>query len=149
MDNLTIRPFAPADQEAARRVVLEGLGEHFGFVDQSLNPDLDDIQTSFIAAGNNFYVAVRHGDIVGTAGVLFEERRARIVRMSVLRNHRKAGIARALLARCIEAARFCGFSEIVAFTEPHWPDAVGFYTSSGFWTLDWWLSHGRKAASLG
>ncbi len=34
---LTIRPFAPGDQEAARRLILEGLVEHFGFVDEALN----------------------------------------------------------------------------------------------------------------
>ena len=112
--------------------MLEGLGEHFGVIDQSLNPDLDDIHASFIAASNDFYVAEYHGEIVGTAGLLFESGRARIVRMSVAKNHRKKGIAKALLERCIDSARYHGFSAIVAFTEPDWPDAIGFYVASGF-----------------
>ena len=55
--SVTIRQFQPIDQEEARRIVLEGLGEHFGVIDESLNPDLDDIQESFIVAGDEFYVA--------------------------------------------------------------------------------------------
>ena len=130
--SVTIRQFQPIDQEEARRIVLEGLGEHFGVIDESLNPDLDDIQESFIVAGDEFYVAQCDGHIVGTVGLLFEEGRARIVRMSVAKHYRHRGIARSLLERCIKRAKQHGSAQIVAFTEPHWSDAVGFYTTSGF-----------------
>ena len=129
---IRVRPFDSSDQKDARRIVLEGLGEHFGAVDESLNPDLNDIQSSFIGAGNDFYVAEADGRIVGTAGLLFEFNRSRIVRMSVEKHHRRNGIAKALLSRCIERSRQRSFPEIVAFTEPHWTDAVGFYRRSGF-----------------
>ena len=129
---ITIRRFEPKDQEEARTVVLEGLREHFGFLDPSLNPDLDNIQTSFISAGDDFYVAENDGRIVGTVGLLFGEGRARIVRMSVAQSHRKRGIATALLEQCIESAAQRGFREIWAYTQPEWPDAVRFYLCSGF-----------------
>ena len=32
----------------------------------------------------------------------------------------------------MSVAKQQGSAEIVAFTEPHWSDAVGFYTTSGF-----------------
>ena len=128
----TIRRFEARDQAEARSVVLEGLREHFGFLDPTLNHDLDDIANSFIAAGDDFYVAESDGRIVGTVGLLFEEKRARIVRMSVAKDRRKLGIATALLERSIESARSRGFSEIWAFTEPDWSDAVGFYLAAGF-----------------
>jgi N-acetylglutamate synthase-like GNAT family acetyltransferase len=111
---------------------LSGLADHFGFIDESRNPDLDNIEESYLAKGNDFYVAEQDGELVGTAGLLFEPGRARIVRMSVAQSHRRKGVATALLNRCIAAARESGVLEIVAFTEPHWPDAVGFYLSSGF-----------------
>ncbi len=130
------RPFNPGDQQEARRLVLDGLSEHFEVIDESLNPDLDDIQRSFIEAGDSFYVAEFDGHIVGTAGLRFEPGRARIVRMSVAKVHRKRGVARALLERCIESARQHGIAEIVAFTEPHWSDAVRFYTGAGFEQYD-------------
>jgi N-acetylglutamate synthase-like GNAT family acetyltransferase len=128
----TVRRFEPKDQAEARTVVLEGLREHFGFLDPSLNPDLEDIQASFITRGDDFYVVENDGRIVGTAGLLFAEGRARIVRMSVAKNHRKRGIATALLQQCIETASQRGFSEIWAYTQPEWPDAVSFYSGSGF-----------------
>src|SRR5215203_5667644 len=43
----TIRPFVPADQAQAREIILAGLGEHWGFIDDTLNPDLDDILAAY------------------------------------------------------------------------------------------------------
>ena len=129
---ITIRRFDPKDQAGARTVVLEGLREHFGVLDPSLNPDLQDIQASFITRGDDFYVAENDGRIVGTAGLIFGEGRARIVRMSVAQSHRKRGIATGLLKQCIESAAQRGFREIWAYTQPEWPDAVSFYLRSGF-----------------
>ena len=89
--------------------MLQGLAEHFGFIDPSLNPDLHDIESSFITAG--FFVAEYDGNVIGTVGLLFESRRARIVRMSVDKDHRKTGIASALLARSVEATPSRGLVE--------------------------------------
>jgi hypothetical protein len=38
-----IRDFAVADQEVVRWLIIEGLGEHWGSIDLSLNQDLNDI----------------------------------------------------------------------------------------------------------
>jgi GNAT superfamily N-acetyltransferase len=127
-----IRPFDHRDQLECRQTILNGLAEHFGFIDESRNPDLNDIEKSYLVAGNGFYVAECDGGIIGTVGLLFELGRARIVRMSVAKSHRKQGVAKALLERCIAVAKARGLPEIVAFTEPHWSDAVGFYKASGF-----------------
>jgi GNAT superfamily N-acetyltransferase len=115
-----------------RRIILSGLGEHFGAIDETRNPDLDDIAQSYLSRGHDFYVAELDGQVVGTVGLLSEPSRARIVRMSVTRKNRQQGIATALLKKCIEMARERGVSDIVALTEPHWSDAVGFYLASGF-----------------
>lgn len=132
-EQVRIRPFQPGDQAAARRLVLAGLGEHFGFIDETLNPDLDDIAGHYVDAGHCFFVAKLAGRIVGTAGLLFESgAAARIVRMSVDRHVRRRGIASALVDACRRAAQDRGARELRAFTEPHWPDALGFYTSLGF-----------------
>jgi GNAT superfamily N-acetyltransferase len=131
-NNLVIRRFDPIDQSQCRRVILEGLAEHFGFIDESRNPDLDDIGHSYLAVGNDFYVAECDGHIVGTVGLLFEPGRARIVRMSVAKSPCKQGVAMVLLETCIAVTKERGRPEIVAFTEPHWSDAVGFYTRAGF-----------------
>ena len=130
--SLLVRCFHSRDQRECRQVILDGLAEHFGFIDESRNPDLADINKAYIAVGNEFYVAECDGDIIGTVGLLFEPEHVRIVRMSVGKSHRKQGVATALLKTCIAAAKAHNLPEIVAFTEPHWSDAVGFYKASGF-----------------
>src|SRR5262245_60234314 len=140
---ILVRRFEPSDQAQCRQLILSGLGEHFGFIDDSRNPDLHDIAQSYLSNRHDFYVAERRvstdrtgittdGQVVGTVGLLFDPGRARIVRMSVAREHRQQGIATALLKKCIERARERGVPDMVAFTEPHWSDAVGFYLALGF-----------------
>jgi len=138
-----IRPFRPADQAEARHLVLAGLGEHFGFIDETLNPDLDDIDATYIRRGDEFFVAEIGGRIAGTAGLIFESTDvARIVRMSVDAGHRRSGIASALVAACKEAAERRGATELHVYTEPHWHDALSFYTSQGF------VAYGRDSIDV-
>jgi hypothetical protein len=66
----TLRSFVPADQDAAYSLILEGLGGHFGFIDTSLNPDLDDIQSAYLDTGACFVVADVGGDLAGTGALI-------------------------------------------------------------------------------
>jgi GNAT superfamily N-acetyltransferase len=130
---LLIRPFTAADQSAARNLILEGLGEHFGFIDESYNPDLNDIMAHYIAPGQSFIVAEIHGKIVGTGALISEDERVgRIVRMSVARDERRKGIGQALIAHLIQRARERGFTRLVLETNLAWDDAMGFYRHCGF-----------------
>jgi len=133
LPRLRIRPFVPADQDATRRLVLTGLGEHFGFVDQSLNPDLDDIRASYLDRGALVVVADVGDELVG-AGALFEEEPGvgRLVRMSVSGRHRRRGIGRALVAHLIDAARQRRFRRLLVETNDDWDDAIGLYRACGF-----------------
>lgn len=80
----TIRQFKPADQEAARQLILAGLVEHWGTLDPRKNSDLRNIQHSYPDQGHTFLVALHGGRIVGTGALLVEtKRRGRITRMSV------------------------------------------------------------------
>jgi len=130
---VTIRAFRPDDQEAARILILAGLGEHFGFIDESMNPDLDDIQRSYKANGAVFVVAEARGGIVGT-GALIEKapETGRLVRMSVSPHHRGKGIGRALVGRLLSEARARGYLSVVCETNHDWHDAIALYRSCGF-----------------
>jgi ribosomal protein S18 acetylase RimI-like enzyme len=133
---VVVRPFVAADQEAARGLLLDGLGQHFGFIDETLNPDLDDITAHYLATNQTFLVAVVGGMLVGT-GALINEAAAgtqtgRVVRMSVAREMRRMGIGQAVLARLIEIARERGFTRLVLETNIGWDDAIGFYQRCGF-----------------
>ena len=130
---MTIRPFRVSDQHDARRLIIDGLGEHFGYVDEAINTDLDDIMESYVRRGAHVIVAEEEGVIVGT-GMLLDESHGvgRIVRMSVDRSHRRRGIARTILESLLSEARRRRFRSIVVATEPEWDDAVGFYRAAGF-----------------
>lgn len=40
---ISIKPFESEDQEAVQSLILAGLAEHWGEIDPTLNPDLNDI----------------------------------------------------------------------------------------------------------
>lgn len=137
VDSLRVRPFEPRDQIAARRLILEGLGSHFGHIDESMNPDLDDIAASYASAV--FLVAEHDGRIVGTGALTPEpDRRAgagrlrRIQRMSTAAGHRRRGVATAVLRALLDHARERGYGDVVLSTVERWDDAVAFYTAAGF-----------------
>ncbi len=130
MEPVAIRTFRVEDQKMARQLILDGLGEHFGIINEELNPDLDDISASY--AGDLFLVAEQTGVIVGCGALIYEgDGIARVQRMSVLRTLRRCGIARAILERLITEARLQGRWRVVIETG-FWEDSVGFYASSGF-----------------
>ena len=133
-----VRPICPTDQSEARRLIVDGLGEHFGGVDEEANPDLDDITGNYVARGEDFVVAVDHdGGILGTGCLLREdETTGRLVRMSTAPHHRRHGVASAILDHLLMRATERGFSRVLVSTEPDWEDAVGFYTSHGFERFD-------------
>ncbi len=134
-----IRPFTPADQSAACRLVLEGLGERWGWIDETRNPDLDDIAAHYVTPGHYFVVVERDGELIGTGALVAEEaeradRQAtgRIVRMSVAPEHRGQGLGRALVEHLLEEARRCGYRRVLVETTKEWHDAIRLYERCGF-----------------
>ncbi len=133
--SLSNRLFEPHDQHTVRQLVLTGLGEHFGWIDETRNPDLDDIAAHYTERGHTFVVAEMDGEIVGAAALKTEdETTGRIVRMSVKRGHRRQGIGRALVTHLLDAARQQGFTQVRVSTEPDWHAAIRLYTQCGFKT---------------
>ncbi|GIV84352.1 MAG: hypothetical protein KatS3mg052_1359 [Candidatus Roseilinea sp.] len=131
MSELIIARFTPADQPAARTLILAGLQERWGVLDPSLNPDLDDIAVSY--AEGVFVVARLAGQLVGTGALLPEgERIGRIVRMSVARRHRRCGIGARILQALLDEARARGCRTIVLETTETWEDAIAFYLKHDF-----------------
>ena len=126
-----IRPFRPADQAAARSLILAGLGERWGWIDYTANPDLDDIAAAY---GHGWFVVALLDDaLVGTGALIPEgDGVGRIVRMSVCRLRRGQGIGRRILAELTVAARRAEYHTLVLETTSAWTDAVRFYAANGF-----------------
>lgn len=132
---LNIRAFAPEDQEPARSLILSGLGDHFGWIDYSANPDLDDIAASYADA--SFVCAWLGHDLVGTGALTPEAPEAgRIVRMSVSRELRGQGIGSAVLGHLLALARSAGLCKVVVETTADWERVISFYIRHGFGEVD-------------
>ena len=132
---VVIRPFQPSDQAAAERLILDGLVEHWGFLDETLNPDLNNIAATY--GQSMFFVAVVDNRIVGTGAFIHEgEGLARIVRMSVDKNMRRMGIGRKILLALCSSAKQNGYSRITLETTSTWQEARSFYKRNGFQEIE-------------
>ena len=136
-EGVEIRPFRREDQPAARNVILLGLGEHFDQIEPGLNPDLDDIEASYLRAGHAFFVADMAGLVVGTGALVRESADiGRIVRVSVAPNQRRRGVGRAMISRLLRQARESGIRTLLVETNLDWHEAIGLYRAHGFREYD-------------
>ncbi|HUN08595.1 MAG TPA: GNAT family N-acetyltransferase [Aggregatilineales bacterium] len=130
-----LRPFLPADQDAIRALILAGLGSRFGTVDESLNPDVDDLQGYYVRVGETVLVAEYEGKLVGS-GVLHRENGSdtvgRIVRVSVAAFMQGQGLGKRISQALLEAARVRQFQQVLVETNADWTSALRLYQGLGF-----------------
>lgn len=134
MGEVRVRRVRAGDQAAARALILAGLAEHWGALDPTLNPDLDDIAATYGAGV--FLVAVADEDgaerIVGTRALQpVDAMTGQIVRMSVARAARRQEVGRQILDALLAEARARGMRRIVLETTANWADAIAFYRCAG------------------
>lgn len=128
-----IRLFRAQDQKACKRLILDGLAEHFGEVRHSLNNDLNDIAAAYTAAGHMFFVADADEEIIGTGAIVKESREAgRIVRLSVQKDYRRLGIARAIVSHLLSEASRLKLTCVNVETNLDWVAAINLYESLDF-----------------
>ena len=129
--NVTVKPFQPEDQAAVKNLILAGLAEHWGELDLSKNPDLNDIASTY---ANGVFLVARLGDeIVGTgAFVPHSAGIAQIVRMSVAQAMRRKRVATQILHHLIQYAKDHGYQKIVLETTKDWHEAIEFYLHNNF-----------------
>jgi GNAT superfamily N-acetyltransferase len=113
--DVLVQPFRPEDQGGAKGLILAGLVEHWGWLDTTKNPDLDDIATWYADA---VFLVARQGDeLVGTGALVAEaDGVGRIVRMSVATEIRRRGIGSLILKNLIGLARAAGYCRLVLDT---------------------------------
>jgi GNAT superfamily N-acetyltransferase len=143
-DGLYIRSFEVGDQQQARWLILEGLGEHFGYIDETLNPDLDDILHNYLRAGHGFVVACIGRELVGTGALLSHgEGLSEMVRISTRKDYRRRGIGQAIVTYLVNVARQRGDRRIIVKTNASWHDAINLYERLDF------VEFGRTASGVG
>jgi len=116
---LSIEPFRPEDQREARTLVLAGMEEHWGVLDEGKNPDLEDIAASY--AEGVFLVARQDGEMVGTGAFRpVSDETVEIVRMSVKKGKRRQGIGSEILADLCWRAYRQGYKRVILETTASW-----------------------------
>lgn len=131
VEGVQLRDFERRDQDATRRLILEGLRDHWGSIDEALNPDLDDIAASY-AAGRTV-VALCSGELIGTGTLLpVSPAAAEIRRMSVHAASRRKGVGRAIAHELIDTARRWSLERVILETSSAWTEIVEFYSALGF-----------------
>lgn len=123
--------FKPEDQAEVRALILAGLGERWGRLDPTKNPDLDNIASSYATA--TFLVARVNDQVVGSGALVPRSAEtAEIVRMSVAAARRQHGIGGQILRQLLRHAQAAGYRQVILETTATWQDAVRFYQKAGF-----------------
>jgi GNAT superfamily N-acetyltransferase len=114
-----------------RQLILDGLGEHWGEIDESLNTDLNDIASGH--GNGRTVVAELNQELIGTGTVVPREHGAsEIVRMSVAPSLRRSRVGRTIVDELIRTARSWSCTRVILETSSDWTDVVAFYLACGF-----------------
>jgi len=128
---ISIVPFQPEHQDAAKRLILAGLKQHWGVLDPSKNPDLNDIGTTY--ANAIFLVALQNGKLIGTGALVpHSDGVGEIVRMSVAVEMRRHGLGSRILRELCSQAKAKGYRQIILETTETWHEVIEFYKRFGF-----------------
>ncbi|MEY2583291.1 MAG: hypothetical protein QOE09_3140 [Ilumatobacteraceae bacterium] len=126
-----IHVLRPSEHGAVRTLILNGLSEHWGAMDPTLNRDLEDLTAA--SADATVLVVGQGREVIGTGTVVRrDELTAELVRMSVAATYRRSGLGRKLVDALIATARSWGMKRIVLETTADWTEVVEFYVRCGF-----------------
>jgi putative acetyltransferase len=128
---MLIRQFEAKDQIPTKVLIETGLKEYFGFIDETLNPDLDDIALSF--NDGCFLVGEIDGQLVATGGYKpYDDKTVKMERVSVHSKFRRHGLASQLFTALISEAKKAGYKRVVLETTSDWQGAIDFWLRNSF-----------------
>jgi N-acetylglutamate synthase-like GNAT family acetyltransferase len=130
-----LRDFRPDDQDPVRDIVLAGMRERWGDAfDPAVNVDLDDIWSYYVLERrSDVVVCEEEGAVVATGTLLpLDISTGQLVRIAVIRQQRRKGIAAAIVKELQRRARQNEMKTLLVTTDIPWTDAVALYRACGF-----------------
>ncbi|WP_371802475.1 GNAT family N-acetyltransferase [Candidatus Lokiarchaeum ossiferum] len=132
-DLIQILPVSDTTVNSAKNLVLAGLKEHWGYIDDTLNPDLYAILDHYIGKGDDFLVGIYENEIICCGALILEEYKVgRMQRISVDQNFRGMGLASKIVRSLEKQAKIRGMDRIVVETTNTWSDAIRLYLKNGY-----------------
>lgn len=140
-DTFLIRPIAPAD-DAAMAAVIRSVMPEFGADGPGFaihDAEVDTMSSAYAAPRSAYFVVERDGRVIGGGGIAPLENAAPEVcelrKMYFLPEARGIGAGRAMMQRCLDAARQHGFKRCYLETLTGMDGAQVLYRRSGFTAL--------------
>ena len=130
-----LRDFRPDDQASVRAIVLAGMRERWGDAfDPAANVDLDDIWNYYVLERRAEVVVCEEAGAVVATGTLvpLDIETGQLVRIAVIRQQRRKGIAVAIVKELQRRARQNEMKTLLVTTDRPWIDAVALYRACGF-----------------
>jgi putative acetyltransferase len=126
-----IREFESKDQMPAKALIYIGLSQYFDVIDETLNPDVDDLASSF--ADGCFLIGELGRQLIATGGYKkVDENTVKIERVFIHPNYRRLGLASQVVNALFNQAQKSGYKRIVLETTSTWDTAIQFWLKHGF-----------------
>ncbi len=94
---------------------------------------LDNPEDTVIAKGGHIFLGQENGQIIATAGISKEsETEYELIKMAVDPAHRRRGVSKILLDRCLEKARELKADKIFLYSNSQLRTALNLYEQYGF-----------------
>lgn len=94
---------------------------------------LDDPELHILDKGGHIFLAIDHGDVVGSAALIPSGKdEFELAKMCVRPEWQGRGLSRVLLHRCIDQAAESGARKIILYSNSKLQRAIGLYERSGF-----------------
>lgn len=142
-EDLTVRRYRPGDHRRVLALHEAAMRDVGAYIEGAPEPDLEDVEDSYLDAGGEFLVGTLDGRIVAMGAVrpptwyitdLVDcgDGTAELKRMRVDPDHQRRGFGRAILDALSERARELGYVEFVLDTTPGQTGAQRFFETNGF-----------------
>ena len=127
-----IESFRPEHAQRFGELNREWL-ERYGLMEPSEEEQLADPESYFLGHGGQIFVAVQHGQVIGTCALVRQpDGEVELAKLTVSPDFQGQGIARRLVERCIAYAREQAVRRITLMSNSQLQAAIRLYESMGF-----------------
>ena len=130
---ISIIDYRDSHHEDFRRLNLEWL-EKYNLAETHDLEILDDPKGTILDRGGVIYMALAHGEVVGSAALIPEELPGvyELAKMAVTPEWQGRGISKLLIEKCLDTARKWNAKKVTLFSNSQLLTAIGLYTKYGF-----------------